>query len=73
MNDRDVEMMRLLEQNGGEMPCADLTARFGAGAELDDQLRAMEARGLLKVDGQRCVITDQGRTYMRHHEHVEAG
>ena len=73
MTNRDVELLQLLEDRGGEAPCADLTARFGDDAELSDQLRSLHARGLVEVsDDERCHLTDQGRAYMRHHAHAEA-
>jgi Mn-dependent DtxR family transcriptional regulator len=73
MTNRDVELLQLLEDGGGDAPCADLIARFGEDAELSDQLRALQARGLIEVsDDERCHLTDQGRAYMRHHAHAEA-
>jgi hypothetical protein len=77
MTDRDVELLRMLAQGGGSVLCADLVARFGEGAELGDRLRSLEARGLVEVldpvgTDRRCVLTEQGMTYLRHHEHVES-
>jgi hypothetical protein len=77
MTDRDIELMRRLSEGGGGALCADLTARFGEGAELGDLLRSLEARGLVQVldpfgTDHRCVLTEQGTAYLRHHEHVQS-
>jgi hypothetical protein len=77
MTDRDVELMRMLSRGGGSALCADLVARFGEGAELGDRLRSLEARGLVELldpfgTDKRCVLTEQGAAYLRHHEHVES-
>lgn len=77
MTDRDVEPIRLLSERGGSALCADLTTRFGVGADLDDRLRSLEARGLVQVldpfgTEKRCLLTEQGLAYLRHHAHVEA-
>jgi coproporphyrinogen III oxidase-like Fe-S oxidoreductase len=73
MTNRDVELLQLLADGGGNAPCADLTSRFGDDAELSDQLRSLQARGLIEVTeaDERCHLTDQGRIYLRHHAHAE--
>jgi hypothetical protein len=77
MTDRDVELMRLLSESGGSALCTELVDRFGEGAELGDGLRSLEARGLVQVldpfgTDRRCLLTEQGMAYLRHHAHVES-
>jgi hypothetical protein len=77
MTNRDIELMRRLSDSGGSALRADLLGDGEEDAELSDRLRSLEARGLLQVldpfgTDERCVLTEQGMAYLRHHEHVEA-